>query len=405
MKHFIRIVTHMIFSGAFILLFANAFHSVWDLIGYGLLTMILNIFLYGIRNKAKTFRVFLGNHIALLGGGGYLIVLVGTYKWYAAIWCVWIIYSAILRLAPIAEELDEPRKMYIVLLVVEYFVIGFLDGPRFARSIVIVSTLLVLILYLLYENLESMDRFISVGSFSNQVDEQGIRKLNRRLSLLYVGIIGAILAIFSLFRVEGLWITIKRWMFKLLRFLVSLIPMAEKAQPEEEMQIEEAMPNFLQEMVPEKEVSAIGRLIGEIIYGIIMIAIVAVIIVAIISAVIYVYRHFYNKKNREEEDRVIEALSLGDEVKKEKKSRFFEKFDRSPAKRIRRIYRKRLKKIVVKHQSSLKYMSPAEQMEFLRKQDVSEEVIGAIQSLYEKARYSAELVTEADAERMREILR
>jgi hypothetical protein len=77
-----------------------------------------------------------------------------------------------------------------------------------------------------------MERFISVGSFSNQVDEQGVRKLNRRLSLLYAGIIGAILPIFSLFRVEGLWITIKRWMLKLLRFLIKIyrhkVPLLEK---------------------------------------------------------------------------------------------------------------------------------------------------------------------------------
>ncbi|MBR2401772.1 MAG: hypothetical protein IKB01_03230, partial [Lachnospiraceae bacterium] len=54
--------------------------------------------------------------------------------------------------------------------------------------------------------------------------------------------------------------------------------------------------------------------------------------------------------------------------------------------------------------SRLEYLSPDEQVQFLRKQGMSEEAIDEIKALHEKARYSADLVTESEAERMRAIL-
>lgn len=404
MKHVIRVVTHMIVSGTCMLFFAKAFESSWELAGYSIISMLLVAFLYGLRRKTESFWMFIGSHVVLLLGGSFLTPMLGAYAWYIAIWCFWIVYSAILRLVPAAEYLDEPGVSYVVVLAIEYFGICILEGSMFAQRLSLIGTALVFLLYMFYRNLESMDEFILVGSFSNKIDEQGIRKLNHRLSILYTGILGALLAIFSLFRVDGLWHTILGWFRSFVRFLVSLLPISEQMQPEEEEEMEQGMSNLLQEMMPEQEMSAWKQLLGEIVRGIIAFVIVAVILAGIIYAAIYVYRHFYNKKKREEGDRVIEALSFGAEITKERKPRFFERFERSPARRIRRIYKKSLKRAGAKHMPNLRYMSPDEQVQFLRKQGMSEETIDEMKSLYEKARYSADLVTESEAERMRAIL-
>lgn len=404
MRHVIRVVTHMIVSGTCMLFFAKAFESSWEIAGYSLISMLLVAFLYGLRQKTESFWMFIGSHVVLLLGGSFLIPMLDAYKWYIAIWCFWVIYSAILRLVPVAEYLDEPSVTYVIVLAIEYFGISILEGSMFAQRLSLIGTALVFLLYMYYRNLDSMDEFILVGSFSNKIDEQGIRKLNHRLSLLYTGILGALLAIFSLFRVDGLWQTILEWFRRLLRFLVSLLPMSEQMQPEEEAEMKNEMSNLLQEMIPEQEMPAWKQLLGEIVRGIIAFVIVAVIIAGIIYAAIYVYRHYYKKKNREEGDRVIEALSLGAEITKEKKPRFFERLERSPARRIRRIYKKSLKRVGAKHMPNLRYMSPEEQVQFLRKQGMPEEAIDEMKSLYEKARYSRELATESEAERMRAIL-
>ena len=404
MRHVIRVITHMIVSGTCMLFFAKAFESSWELAVYSLITMLLVAFLYGLRCKAESFWVFLGSHVVLLLGGIFLIPVFGAYKWYIVIWCFWIVYSAVLRLVPVAEYLDEPGVTYVVVLVIEYFGICFLEGSMEVRRLSLLGTALVFLLYMFYRNLESMDEFILMGSFSNKIDEQGIRKLNRRLSLLYIGMLGAFLATFSLFRLDGLRHTILGWLRSFVRFLVCLLPISEEMRPKEEEEIEQGMSNLLQETIPEHELSEWRLLLQEIFRDIMTFLMVAIIIAGIIYAVSYVYRHFYKNKNREDGDRVIEALSFGAEITKEKKPRFFERFERSPVRRIRRIYKKSLKRAGAKHMPNLRYMSPDEQVQYLRKQGMSEEAIDEMKWLYEKARYSSELVTESEAERMRAIL-
>ena len=404
MRHVIRVITHMIVSGTCMLFFAKAFESSWELAGYSLISMLLVAFLYGLRQKTESFWMFIGSHIVLLLAGIFLIPMFGAYKWYIAIWCFWIIYSAILRLVPVAENLDEPGVSYLVVLAIEYFGISVLEGSMLAQRLTLIGIAIVFLLYMFYRNLESMDEFILVGSFSNKIDEQGIRKLNHRLSLFYTGILGVLLLIFSLFRVDGLRNTISGWIRRFVRFLVSLLPISEPMQPEEEEEMEQGMSNLLQETIPERELSEWRLLLQEIFRDIMTFLIVAIIIAGIIYAVSYVYRHFYKNKNREEGDRVIESLSFGAEITKEKKPRFYERFERSPARRIRRIYKKSLKRAGANHMPNLRYMSPDEQVQYLRKQGMSEEAIDEMKSLYEKARYSRELVTESEAERMRTIL-
>lgn len=404
MKHLIRIVTHLIVSATVMLLFVNVFASPSELAGYILLTMLLVAFLYILRNKTESFWVFLGCHFVLLLGGSCLIGVASAYKWYIAIWCFWILYSAILRLVPAAENLDEPGAIYIVVLVMEHLGIRALEVGLVAQRLSLISTIIVFLLYLLYGNLESMDEFIYLGSFSSKVDEQGMRKLNRRISLLYTGILGVLLAVFSSFRVDGLWNTVSGWLRSILRFLVSLIPMSEQVPQEEKEEAEKEMSNMLQQMMPEQEIPAWRQLMQEIFRGIMIFVIVAAIIAGIVYAAMYVYRHFYNKKEREDGDRVIENLSFGERITKEKKMGFFERFEKNPARRIRRIYKKRLKRAGAKNLSSFWYMSPDEQVQLLRKQGVSEETIEEMKDLYEKARYSTDLVTDVEVERMRTIL-
>ena len=404
MKHLIRILTFMIISATIMLLFLKIFDSRWEFTGYIVITMLLSVLLYFLRNKSQSFWLFLGCHFVLLLGGIFLIAIAGDYKWYIAIWSFWVLYSAILRLVPAAENLDEPCLTYVIISVILYFAIGAFEIGRAAEHLSLIGAVLVLLLYLLYGNLEAMDEFIYLGSFSNKVDEHGVSKLNKRISLWYTGALGALLAIAGLFRIDGLWRTVSGWIRSLIRFLVSLIPLSEQMPPEEEVEAEKEMSEMLQQTMPEHEIPAWRQVLQEIFQVIITVVIVAIIIAIIIYALVYVYRHFYNKKNREEGDKVIESLSFGEKITKEKKTRFFERIEKHPAKRIRRLYKKRLKRAGAKNISSFWYMAPDEQVQLLCKQGVPEETIEEMKDLYEKARYSTDLVTDVEVERMRTIL-
>lgn len=403
MKHVIRMITHIIIGGVGMLLFAKAFASTSELVLHLLFSMLLTGGLYFLRQKIKIFWLFLGSHVVLLLSGVFLISIVSSYDWYIAIWAFWILYSAILRLVPAAEWLETPCVPYVSLFVILYVLICVLEGSPAVQRASLVATAIMFLLYLLYGNLESMDEFILTGSFSNQVDEQGVRKLNSRLSLLYTGALGLLLLLFSLFSVDGLWQTILVLIRKALRFLLSFLPMSEPAIPEEEEKVEQGMANLFQGTSEEHEISAFVHIMNEILRGLMIVIIVVAILAGIIYAAMYIYRHFYKRESRVEGNKVIESLSFSEEIGKERKSRFFERFERNPAKRIRKIYKKHLKRLAQKRTCDLQYLSPNQQVELLYEQGVSKETIEEIKRLYEDARYSANPVTDAQAEYMRKL--
>ena len=404
MKQIIKIGTHVIIGGACMLVVAQAFDNVWELLAYCLASMILGAVCCVIRQKELSFWVFIGSHLLLVLGGVSAISIPGFRDWYAVIWVVLILYSAILRLVPQARWLDEPGVVYVVFFTLIHMLICFLDGSVVVERASILAVSLLFLLYLLYRNLDSMDEFIMLQGVSTKVDEQGIRRLNNRLSLLYTATLGSILGLFSLVRVEKLWEILAGWLKKVIRYLLSLLPMTEQTQPEEKEEIKNGMSNMLHEMTDEQEPSIFMQVLGEIIRVVFTVLIVVGVIAAIVYAAIYIYRHFYNKQSRTDENKVIETLSYGDRITREKKTRFFAKPEQNPSRKIRKIYKKNMKRLGAKRISGFSYMLPEEQVKLLREQGTDEETIREIKSLYEKARYSSELLTDNEVDYMRRIM-
>ena len=404
MKQVIKIGTHMIISGTLLLALANAFESVWELLAYSLASMILGAVCCVIRQKEWSFWMFIGSHLFLISGGVLGISITGLKGWYLLIWITLILYSAILRLVPQARGLDEPGLIYVVILILNYMLICALNGSVPVQSVSILTVLLCFLLYLLYRNLDCMDEFIMLQGFSTKVDEQGIRKLNNRLSLLYTGVLGIILGLFSLFRGEKLWEVLAGLLKKVLRYLLSLLPITEQVQPEEKEEIKNGMGNMLHEMTEEQDPSMFMKILGEIMYVAFTILIVVAVIAAIVYAVLYIYRNFYHKQSGKDENKVVESLSYGDGIAKERKARFFARQEQNPARRIRKIYKKNMKRLGAKRISRFSYMLPEEQVKLLREQGTDEETIREIKSLYEKARYSSELLTDNEVDYMRRIM-
>ena len=63
-----------------------------------------------------------------------------------------------------------------------------------------------------------------------------------------------------------------------------------------------------------------------------------------------------------------------------------------------------MKRLGAKRISGFSYMLPEEQVKLLREQGTDEETIREIKSLYEKARYSSELLTDNEVDYMRRIM-
>ena len=401
MKQAIKIGTHMIIGGALLLAVANAFGSAWELLAYSVASMAVGAVCCVIRQKEWSFWSFIGSHLLLILGGVFLVAIAGLREWYLFMWITLILYSAVIRLVPQAHWLDEPGMVYVVILTLNYMLICALDGSLAMQRVSILTVLLCFLLYLLYRNLDCMDEFIVLQGFSTEVDEQGIRKLNNRLSLLYTGVLGMLLGAFSLLHGEKLWQIFAGWLKKVIRYLLSFLPMTEQVQPEEKEEIKNNVTNMLQEMPEDQTPSMFMKVLGEIMYVTFTILIVAGVIAAIVCAVLYIYRNYHNSQSRNDDNKEVEALSHGVKVTREKKTRFFARGEQTPARKIRRIYKKNMKRLGAKRISGFSHMTPEEQVKLLRERGTDEATIGAIRSLYEKARYSSDFVTDGEVEFVR----
>ena len=405
MKNLIRFTTQILVSGACILPFSQVFSEWKRVLLYCVSTMFLGAVCFVIRQKVEKFWVFVTSHILLIAGGIYLILLFSNYKWYAVIWTIVALYSVILGLAPSAGNLEEPGYFYVGFLACIYLASGLLGIEQIVGTISILLVVFLFLLTLLYRNLESMDEFIERGNFSGQPDEHGIRRVNARLSLLYVGGVAVILGMFSLFRTDGIWKFLAMCGKKILAFLIRLISSSERQQgmmmEEEEMQMPEMNPVF----PGAQEQSEWSVLLNEIIKAVMSVFIVIILIVGIVCGIRYLYRHFNRRRNKQEDNRLIESLAFEQMVMKERKSRFFEKFDRNPAGKIRRMYKKKMRKAANEGVASLRYLSPEEQVSLLHDHGLDGETAEEIMALYEKARYTTNAVTDADVERFKSIVK
>ncbi len=237
------------------------------------------------------------------------------------------------------------------------------------------------------------------------MDEQRLRRLNVEITLLYTGILGGILAIVRLFRTEGISRVILSWVRRILQFVFGgLGALSEKSEPEiVDDAVTSIQPNMGNMEVP--ETSPIWRILDVLIgaSGIIIVVVGMILIAVFLFKAIY--RHFYYHQNQPEDaEDYVEPLTMRKKLTKGKQKKFLDTFDRSPAKKIRRIYRKSLK--TFGSSGNLEYLSPAEQMESLAEKSSfvnarREEIL----MIYEKARYSESETTEAEAKRMQELLR
>ncbi len=401
MKSVIKMGTHMIVSGACMLVVAPAFDNVWELLAYSLVTMLLGLACHMLRMKEMSFWMFSGSHLFMLVGGIVTIQMADLRVWYSVIWVGLVLYSAILRLVPTAAWLEEPGYAYVTFLVCIYLFVCFSEGTPTVQKISLCTIFILFLFYLLYRNLDTMDEFIVLQGFSTEVDEKGIRDMNTQLSLVYTGVLGAVLCLFGLFQMEGLWQKIVGWLKMAVRYLLSFLPMTEQAPQEEKPEIQEDMSNLVQGIPEDQEPSAFMQILGEVFRIAFTILIVVAIIAGIIYVARYIYRHFHHKQQVHASDKIVESLTVGERVLKERKIRQYDKGEQNSSKKIRKLYKKNMKRLGAKRIAGFSYMSPEEQVKLLRDKGLDEDTVREIKCLYEKARYSSERVEDAEVNYMR----
>lgn len=237
-----------------------------------------------------------------------------------------------------------------------------------------------------------MNFYIATRSLTTSVDEKELKQTTSAVSFIYIGVLGLVLCFVGIVHTNQVWHFIGKILRKIIRFISGLF-IKNEAYVEEETPEEDTidgMPMFAPAKAEES--SRIMEILSNIFQFLLIAAFIFVTITLLVKLIIRLYHYFYESRLQEEPTIVVERITrLNDKINP--RHMFRRNTDRKHLNRIRKIYRKLLRKQGAKNIAQIYYMSPQEQLNILCRETYTEQDLQELQQLYEKARYSSSNIT------------
>lgn len=409
MKDGIKILAHVIIAYTIAFSAAAMLGFEAEAIRCGIMAAVLAVCCYWLRRGIKKLFLFLGSHLLLLLGG----IGLGLLGFWGALIIVLaaVFFSLVVRLTSQPEWLEEPGYLHLGMMALIFLAASYLIESPVAAKAGLWAFCLLLLLKVFYDNLAEMDTFIDNRSSSVRMDVRKMKRLNHGITLVYTGLLGLVLGLVALIRADGfggrLWEGFKRF----LRFLAGLFPVSKEQESAQMAMGDSSMQELLAELGEAQEPSAFAKLMEKVFQVLAGGLLAGAVIFVVIFIMVTIYRHFYRNGKAETEGEEAELLTEREALVRPKGRKMAEILERSPAKRIRRRYRKYMKPLRARSGKAFSCMSPKEQLRLLKGQSANLQEQGneadsmeEVRELYEKARYGDMPVTEAEAERMKQLL-
>lgn len=405
MLNIITALSHMIFWATPLFMCYALYDSPSQMICYAMATAILAGLGYWARMKINKMWVFVIGHLAVVILGGGLIFLFPIKTWYIAFLILLAAWSMVLRCLTLLERFDEPSSLYVGFAVAFYFLLWILEANKFTQGISLGAALLLFLIKLLYDNLQSADWFMEVRNLSEDSDAKKASRISKQISYLYTGGIGIILGLFAFVSMDGVWQAIKAGVRRLLIAFLSLFSWEEPQVQEEEMaeKGEQALGMFT-EMMEEGEKPLLLLVFDKIVPVVTTMAIVALVIWGIVTFMKKMYGGFYKTRMQAEDRLEVEKLKADKWTARGRRKENEGHTENNASRRIRKMYKKNMSKSGEKNLREFPYMTPGEQVQRREETYDFKGDSGEVRELYEKARYGKDAVTDSDVEKMRGIL-
>lgn len=362
-----------------------------------LLLVFLSALTTWIRKKSNRLAVFLLIHIALIIATGIFFIGVIYKPIYSVVGIVFLIFSMLLRSADGLKELEKPNIVYLAALAVLYLASVCLKSET-GRIETYWCFFAILIMRIIYSNFKAVDQFVFDRKSSTKMDVIHFKKMSRSISLIYAAGLTLLLGAVSLIRTG----TVSEYLLNQLRkFLIWLFHFVPEGDPAANAAAEE-MPTQNMELGNDlpgnSDPSILSDIIEKILVNFTKIVIVLLIVAMIWSIIVAVYRAFYQKHVSED---VEEFIFKEERRKKLSKVQVQDEphiWDFDPKKRMRKLYRKKMKGFWGKKEAPPVSLTPQEQLAMQKQQEEEK-----IRELYERARYSQEEITKEEVHSMQDL--
>jgi len=402
MKNVTKILYHMIAWAMILPLCQASTKNVAELLLFSLGSALIAGICLLLRIRVKKPHWFIGSHLLGIAATIYGIGVLYGKGVLAFMLVLPIVWSLILRLLPAAAWLDNPSGIYVGTLVVVYVIHWIYKVPQYVKTMTVVATVLLFLIQQLYKNIDAADRFVDMRTMSTKINTKSVKSLSKQISLIYVGMMGSVLAILGVIGIDSVWQFLANVGDKIMRFIVSLIPEGEP--PVYEQTFDKVNNNTGGGLDALAKESPIMQKIGEIFAFVGGIVILLAFAFLLIRGIVLLIRYFGTRQNETEEQLVREKLYVGKEKSVVKQRRLFRRTEQTPARKVRKIYKRNMQKLDDTDVRQFSYLNPEEQVGRLQAYRVDEATREEIKEIYERARYSAEKVTDADAKRMQAIM-
>ena len=382
MKTILKLLSQSFLCYLAVFLFMKHHSLDYKVVIIGLVLSIVSWLYHYIRQATHKFWTFALFH--LLGIAISCTLIAGNISFIGWFCLAIVLASVVIRYAPI--DLEEPRYLYLLLFILVYYL-----APTY-QTICLYMTILYFLIVLLYRNIEAMHFYIATRSLTTSVDEKELKQTTSAVSFIYFGVLGLILCFVGIVHTNQVWRFIGRILRKIIRFVSGLF-IKNEAYVEEETPEEDpidGMPMF----VPEKteESSPIMEILSNIFQFLLIAVFTFIVITLLVKLIIRIYHYFYESRLQKDSSIVVERITRLDD-KINPRHMFRRNTDKKHLNRIRKMYRKILKKQGAKNVAQIHYMSPQEQLHVLCKDAYTEQDLQELQQLYEKARYSSSDIT------------
>lgn len=304
---------------------------------------------------------------------------------------------AVQRLFPSLQDTVQPGWVRLGIIAALFCIASAVSAA--AAETALYSAMAYLMLKFLWDALSSTDTYIRDMEEVSFLPEKQIRAMGGGISLLYALLVGLVMAGCSFLPLEGAFEQLGRMLLAALRWFLSLFSKDEEHVFEPE---EESLPPANQEIPLEGggESSWLAELLQQVLLILGIVILCAGVIAAVVYIVYKLYKNFYEiPEGRIEEKEFLLPFFREERLGREQKESA-SRWGWDPVSRIRRLYRKKIRRGMPKKVVPSPASTPEEQMEAagLRQKPQS----GEFRSLYEKARYGKN-VTAEEAERMRSV--
>lgn len=358
-----------------------------------------------VRDFVKTFSLYLLLHVP----PAFMIVLLDSNLGEETVVTVCVAVMIIASVHAGTKKKKQvagcPAFALIVVLLICHYMGYYLKQPLLIQ-LSSYEIQLYLVLHLVHESLSNTSRFIQLHSDTANFPVGQMTIINRLLMILFLTVLAVSMYIFPRLHLEVILMPILQGLLAVLAWLLSFISLPE-ASGQVERASQQLQGSSLHELVDGSTTSLFWVFIEQILKVVVAAAVVVMIVGGIAYVLYRMYRGFYSERreNTDEKEFLVGEIKWFskdwlDGLKKEREERG------TVNQRIRRVYRRYVKKGFKRKESVPEAMTPEELLIFLRERHggMGEAERCRVREIYESARYGQLECTADDLEEIKRLL-